>query len=93
MVFDLVRATGLEPARLSAQDPKSCTSANSATPAYLIACQIIIRWIPLFVKFKNHSSELVQLRLNIVTSAGGSTPTEAGTKVRTHRNAPQASTR
>ena len=32
----MVRVTGLEPARLSAQDPKSCTSANSAIPAYTI---------------------------------------------------------
>lgn len=30
---DVVRATGLEPARLAAQDPKSCVSANSTTPA------------------------------------------------------------
>jgi hypothetical protein len=31
--LSMVRVTGLEPARLSAQDPKSCTSANSAIPA------------------------------------------------------------
>ena len=26
--------TGLEPARFAAQEPKSCASANSATPAF-----------------------------------------------------------
>ena len=30
----MVRVTGLEPARFAAQEPKSCSSANSATPAY-----------------------------------------------------------
>ena len=30
----LVRVTGLEPARFAAQEPKSCASANSATPAF-----------------------------------------------------------
>ena len=30
----LVRATGLEPAHLAIQDPKSCASANFAMPAY-----------------------------------------------------------
>ena len=29
----LVRATGLEPARISPQEPKSCACANFATPA------------------------------------------------------------
>ena len=29
----LVRATGLEPAHLAIQDPKSCASANFAMPA------------------------------------------------------------
>ncbi len=32
----LVRATGLEPAHLAAQEPKSCVSANFTTPAYEI---------------------------------------------------------
>ena len=32
----LVRVTGLEPARFAAQEPKSCASANSATPAYTV---------------------------------------------------------
>ena len=32
----LVRVTGVEPAHLAAQDPKSCVSANSTIPAYLI---------------------------------------------------------
>lgn len=32
LLFTL-RVTGLEPAHLSAQEPKSCASANSATPA------------------------------------------------------------
>ena len=31
----LVRVVGLEPTRLAAQEPKSCTSANSAIPAYI----------------------------------------------------------
>ena len=31
----LVRATGLEPARISPQEPKSCACANFATPAYV----------------------------------------------------------
>jgi hypothetical protein len=31
----LVRVTGVEPAHLMIQDPKSCASANSAIPAYL----------------------------------------------------------
>lgn len=30
----MVRATGLEPARIAPPDPKSGASANSATPAY-----------------------------------------------------------
>ena len=34
MAEDLVRVTGLEPARLSAQEPKSCVSASFTTPAY-----------------------------------------------------------
>ena len=29
----LVRVTGLEPAHLAAQEPKSCVSANFTTPA------------------------------------------------------------
>ena len=29
-----MRVTGVEPARLSAQDPKSCAYANFATPAH-----------------------------------------------------------
>lgn len=31
----MVRVTGLEPAHLSVQEPKSCVSANSTTSAYL----------------------------------------------------------
>ena len=31
----MVRVVGVEPTRLSAQEPKSCTSANSAIPAYI----------------------------------------------------------
>lgn len=31
----LVRVVGVEPTRLAAQEPKSCTSANSAIPAYM----------------------------------------------------------
>lgn len=30
----MVRVTGLEPAHLTAQEPKSCVSANFTTPAY-----------------------------------------------------------
>ena len=34
-----MRVTGLEPARLAAQEPKSCMSANSITPAaYELVC-------------------------------------------------------
>ena len=33
----LVRVTGLEPAHLAAQEPKSCVSANFTTPAYLLS--------------------------------------------------------
>ena len=33
---DVVRVTGLEPARLAAREPKSRMSANSIIPAYLI---------------------------------------------------------
>ena len=33
----LVRVTGVEPARIAAQEPKSCVSANSTIPAYV--CQ------------------------------------------------------
>ena len=36
----LVRVTGLEPARFAAQEPKSCASANSATPAYTVSILI-----------------------------------------------------
>ena len=32
--LSLMRATGLEPAHLTAQEPKSCVSANFTTPAY-----------------------------------------------------------
>ncbi len=32
-ISELVRAVGFEPTRLSAQEPKSCTSANSIMPA------------------------------------------------------------
>ena len=31
----LVRVTGVEPAHLAAQEPKSCVSANSTIPAYM----------------------------------------------------------
>ena len=31
----MVRVVGVEPTRLAAQEPKSCTSANSAIPAYI----------------------------------------------------------
>lgn len=31
----MVRVTGVEPAHLAAQDPKSCASANSAIPAFI----------------------------------------------------------
>ena len=34
--ISFVRLTGIEPARLSALDPKSSTSANSATGALLL---------------------------------------------------------
>lgn len=33
-VFLVVRVTGLEPAWSNPQEPKSCVSANSTTPAY-----------------------------------------------------------
>ena len=33
----LVRAVGLEPTRTAPQEPKSCTSTNSAIPAYSIS--------------------------------------------------------
>ena len=32
----LVRVKGVEPLRISPQEPKSCASANSAIPAYLL---------------------------------------------------------
>ena len=35
--FVLVRVVGLEPTRLTAQEPKSCVSTNSTIPAYLIS--------------------------------------------------------
>ena len=31
----LVRVVGVEPTRISPQEPKSCTSANSVIPAYI----------------------------------------------------------
>ena len=34
VTLPLVRVTGLEPAHLTAQEPKSCVSANFTTPAY-----------------------------------------------------------
>src|SRR5699024_677850 len=37
---ELVRVAGVEPARLAAQEPKSCASANSAIPAWLHPCII-----------------------------------------------------
>ena len=33
-LFSLVRVVGVEPTRISSQEPKSCASANSAIPAY-----------------------------------------------------------
>lgn len=33
----MVRETGIEPARLTALDPKSSASASSATPAYIVS--------------------------------------------------------
>ena len=38
----MVRVTGLEPARLATQEPKSCVSANSTTPAHEINITIIL---------------------------------------------------
>lgn len=35
MFIELVRKTGLEPARRGTLDPKSSASANSATPAFV----------------------------------------------------------
>ncbi len=35
----VVRVVGVEPTRLAAQEPKSCTSANSAIPADHILCR------------------------------------------------------
>lgn len=35
--FFLVRAVGLEPTRIAPQEPKSCTSTNSAMPAEMVA--------------------------------------------------------
>ena len=34
--LDMVRVVGLEPTRLTAQEPKSCVSTNSTIPAYSI---------------------------------------------------------
>ena len=31
----MVRVVGLEPTRLTAQEPKSCVSTNSTMPAYM----------------------------------------------------------
>ena len=38
----VVRVVGVEPTRLAAQEPKSCTSANSAIPAYIIICNFAL---------------------------------------------------
>ena len=37
----MVRVTGLEPAHLTASEPKSDVSANFTTPAYLILLSIL----------------------------------------------------
>ena len=47
--FDLVRVTGVEPARHVAQDPKSCASANSAIPAYIRRHNALKYTLPLAV--------------------------------------------
>ena len=39
----LVRITGLEPAHLAVQEPKSCVSANSTTSAYSVYLDILIK--------------------------------------------------
>ena len=51
----LVRVVGVEPTRLSAQEPKSCTSANSAIPAYMSgmkACRYFVS-LPCFYTERN----------------------------------------
>ena len=45
----VVRATGLEPAHLAIQDPKSCASANFAMPAYYAGLAKFLRTCPRIV--------------------------------------------
>ena len=40
-----MRVTGLEPAHLSAQEPKSCVSANFTTPASLFFVSLLSTFI------------------------------------------------
>ena len=50
---DMVGATGVEPARITPQDPKSCASANSATrpwPAVNLARKVGRGKADLFLK-------------------------------------------
>ena len=51
----MVRVAGVEPVHLSAQDPKSCVSANSTIPAY--CCYYNKKYFSLQYAFskKNHS--------------------------------------
>ena len=49
VVFDsakLVRERGLEPPRSKAQEPKSCVSANSTTPAATFTVYVVGRGAP-----------------------------------------------
>ena len=43
-LFYVVRVMGVEPTRISPQDPKSCASANFATSAYLNSGYEYSKW-------------------------------------------------
>ncbi len=56
-----MRMTGVEPARVTSQDPKSCASTNSATSANL--CYFIIKFF-----FYQFSLIFKKVCINILTN-------------------------
>ena len=66
--FSLVRVTGVEPARLSAREPKSRMSANSIIPADIQLLSVRLNKIQHFrVKVKQKQREIVRIPVKELT--------------------------